>query len=328
MRTLKTGLLLIALVAVFTSCDKSANQKFMMNAKFNALINPIPLNAGDCGEQFTTKLMAGQHIEAGQVNVWVQDGTLMVKYIANSDWLISETHLAVENDADLIPHTNTGNPKIGNFKYNRDHDPMVSEVLYEVPLANLGPTVYIAAHAVVWQLHCDGIRELEAMLPGDDVLVGVSFSNPAYLAADVNLVDSYYDLTISGAGALDGIYPSWCADNNGRPVDYSNAYLISSYSASCDLGSVVPKPENLDNLNYLMNKYYPGTGFKVLQAAIWTLMNGSYNFISGGITKPPFTTAEKDEVDHIIADALDNGEGFVPGPSDYLVILVHSGDRK
>jgi len=327
MRTFKSGLLLLAIALIFSGCDKSANQKFLMSAKFAELINPVPINFNECEGVSTVKLMAGQHIEAGEVNIWVQDGTLMVKYVTNKDWLISETHLAVENNAEAIPHTNSGNPKIGNFTYQGYHDPMLSEVLYEVPLANYGSTVYIAAHAVVWQLSCDGIRELEATLPGEDIMVGVSFSNPAYQASDVNLLDSYYDLTITGAGATDGVHPAWCADNNGRPVNYSNARLISSYSESFDLALVVPHPENLDLLNYMMNKYYPETGFKVLQAAIWRLMNGSYNFISGGITRPSFTDAEITEVYNIITEVEANGEGFIPGTSDYMVILVHSGDR-
>ncbi|MBN2261085.1 MAG: hypothetical protein JW702_11095, partial [Clostridiales bacterium] len=52
----------------------------------------------------------------------------------------------------LIPHTKSGNPKIGNFPYSMTHNPAVNEYTYQIPLDDLpgeGTVILIVAHAVV-----------------------------------------------------------------------------------------------------------------------------------------------------------------------------------
>lgn len=68
------------------------------------------------------------------------------------DWEITETHVHVATNTEDIPHTKSGNPKVGQFDYQMEHDPAVREYLYKIdlgPEAVAGTIVYIAAHAVV-----------------------------------------------------------------------------------------------------------------------------------------------------------------------------------
>jgi hypothetical protein len=75
-------------------------------------------------------------------------------------WLLSETHLHVADSLAGIPTNKKGNPKIGNFAYQRSYEPHVSTDTYIIPKPNLSlddnNSVTIAAHAVVVQLDGDG----------------------------------------------------------------------------------------------------------------------------------------------------------------------------
>jgi hypothetical protein len=323
MKKLKLGLLIIALSAIIAGCEKVDSQKDFLSLKGNtapiALSNLGPMNS-DCGTEYTTDLVYGRtKIKVGEVTIWVDGNLLKVKYeITDGAWTISETHLAVENEANNIPLTRSGSPKIGNFEFSNTHNPAVSVFTYEIPINGL-TDVNIAAHAVVMTQSgetCLAYTEIEAMLPAG--AVGINFV--------YTRINSYYDLTLDAAGEFTGTHLAWCADNNGKPVSYSSGTLISSYNPDLVLlGAVVPHPENLDLLNYLMNNYFPETPFKLLQAAIWNLINDKVFTGGGGIGT--MSETELAQVATIIAEVKANGEGFIPQPGDYLVILVHSGNR-
>lgn len=325
MKNLKVGtLVLIALTLILTGCDKAQqDKKFGMQALNSGLVAPIPVNAdNNCGEKYSTKLMAGQYTEVGELLVWVDGRKLFAQFAAYDGNLFSETHLAVENDPNEIPHTKSGNPKIGNFEFHGEYSPMESDVIYEINLdeKELTGVVTIAAHAVVniptGEEICLDLAQLEAAIPVQEVTIDSIFYRK---------VNSYYDLFLSNAGDFNGMHLAWCADNNHREVDFENATLISSYSSTYPLIDVVPDPSKLPHLNYLMNKYYPDYSFPVIQAAVWTLMNGFYNNPSGGINLNATRLAQ---YNMIMSDVLANGAAFIPGPGDYLVVLVHSGNRK
>ncbi len=102
-------------------------------------------------EFFSVPLCAGQHIDVGTVTVW-DDGTdLYVEYETTDGWLMTETHLAVENGEANIPQTKKGNPIPGHFTYSMEHDPPVPDYTYTITLP-AGP-LYIAAHAVVQKVN-------------------------------------------------------------------------------------------------------------------------------------------------------------------------------
>ena len=141
-----------------------------------------------------------------------------------------------------------------------------------------------------------------------------------------NKILSYYDIKLSNAGWLDGDHLGWCIDNNGKPVGFNPAKLVSSYNSDPTvLADIVPNPDNLDLLNYLMNTYDYENKFKLVQSAIWILMNGEHKNGTGGIDW--LYPAERDERDAIVAEVKANGEGYVPGCDDKLVVLIDSGDR-
>ena len=113
----------------------------------------------------TVDLLAGQDIIVGEVSVWNDAEYLYVKYEITGEaltagWVITETHLAVDELLGEIPQTKKGNPIPGHFPYSTEHDLAVTEFTYEIPLTWLvGTNLCIAAHAVVQMQNGDGIQE-------------------------------------------------------------------------------------------------------------------------------------------------------------------------
>jgi hypothetical protein len=102
------------------------------------------------GDPFVIDLIAGQHIHAGDVEVWNDGENLYVKFIATGDWCIMETHVHVATALEGIPQKN-GNPIPGQFDYSAEYYPCTQNPdRYQIPLTwDPGDTVYIAVHAVV-----------------------------------------------------------------------------------------------------------------------------------------------------------------------------------
>ncbi|MFW9876879.1 MAG: hypothetical protein ACFFG0_27615 [Candidatus Thorarchaeota archaeon] len=103
-------------------------------------------------DPFKVDLIAGKNKDVGDVLVWNDGDTLYVKFQTTDGWTISETHLAVGDTFDDIPQTKSGNPQIGQFEYSSEHNPAVTECVYEIELEKdwLADTeLYLAAHAVV-----------------------------------------------------------------------------------------------------------------------------------------------------------------------------------
>jgi len=121
----------------------------------------LPAVAHTEDDPFVTDLIAGQHIDAGDVKVWNDGTNLYVQYVTTGGWVLTETHLHVATSMEGIPQNN-GNPPPGQFDYASEYDPsegVTEPDPYVIPLADLGvadpcdPTMlYIAAHAVVAKL--------------------------------------------------------------------------------------------------------------------------------------------------------------------------------
>ena len=270
-----------------------------------------------CGDVITTDLIAGQHTKVGTITSSYDGSNLIITYeITEDGWAIKETHLAVEENFSDIPTNNKGNPKIGNFEYSDEFSTPQTKVSYTVNVDGLN-SVYIAAHAVVGGLNgyeCETVADIELTLPNS--LVNIVFQ--------YNKTTSYYNVTLSNAGIYDGIFEAWCIDNNGSPVDYNQAMLVSSYDTAYNLSNIGINPDNLDLLNYLMNYYVETKPFVVIQAVIWKLMNGSYTNGTGGIQ---LTEAQLADVEAVYAEVLANGEGFVPTCGQKVVIIIDSKDH-
>jgi hypothetical protein len=119
-----------------------------------SLLQLPAINAHTESEPYVTDLIAGQHMDAGDVFVWNDGENLYVKFLADDGWLISETHLHVATSSSDIPQKN-GNPIPGKFEYNKEHDPWVSTYTYIIPLSEWdgGQDLYIAAHAAVMNVN-------------------------------------------------------------------------------------------------------------------------------------------------------------------------------
>ena len=105
-------------------------------------------NNGEAAELYSDDLLAGQTIDSGNLTVELDEGTVIVSYETEGDWVITETHLYVGPLADM-PLNTPGNPQIGQFPDADEFDPAVTAVTYATLDLEPGECVYVAAHAVV-----------------------------------------------------------------------------------------------------------------------------------------------------------------------------------
>lgn len=142
---LKWVVITILLFVILPSCQKE--QPAVIDSKNDVLVTQKAA-PGEC--DVITDLLAGQFTDVGDVYVTHDEMYLYITYLVNEPgWCLQETHMHVAANASMIPQTKRGNPKIGHFDYQREHD-CITEYTYEVPIqwaANAG--IVIAAHAVV-----------------------------------------------------------------------------------------------------------------------------------------------------------------------------------
>jgi hypothetical protein len=235
-------------------------------------------------------------------------------------YLVNVAHIHFASDVTGIPRTKKGNPIPGKFEYNVDVDPLTTVIEIPVEFDAVG-----AIHLAV-STH-SGIQGFNLMLPNDEVTMRITPINSSYVKLQVKDAGfiSEYD---GGLGA--GYYEGWCfaKDLSIRyNRDYS-AYLYSSYEDIPENVLTRAKiiAENLDNANYLMNTYsvgdeiFDGTNplgvLRVtdLQNAIWNLIHDKYSTLGNAIAE------------FLAADALLNGDGFVPGCDQKIIFLAVPSD--
>ncbi|TVR71634.1 MAG: hypothetical protein EA408_08295 [Marinilabiliales bacterium] len=114
-----------------------------------------------CGEKEVT-LWAGQHIDAGTVNITDDGVNLYFEYNLDLvDAEFGELHLWVGTDVSTLPTTPTGVPISGHFPYKTD-DTGATEFTFVVPLEDFvwecdETKFYFVAHAEIYYLE-DGER--------------------------------------------------------------------------------------------------------------------------------------------------------------------------
>lgn len=149
---MKKALFLMVSVAIlgllFAGCSEIANitAPGFTETEGVATLNREVTDDPDFSESYP--LFAGQDIEVGTVEVWNDDSTLYVKYIVESPWRLTETHLHVAIDLSAIPQTKKNNPIPGQFDYKMEHN-HVTNYTYTIPMLSTDGELYIAAHAVV-----------------------------------------------------------------------------------------------------------------------------------------------------------------------------------
>lgn len=130
----------------------------------NAVLSGVFFDKIECCvyEKQSVDLIAGQNIDAGDVivtndeeNLYITYSTQYPEHAEEDGWLISETHFHIADSLDGIPQTKKNNPIPGQFDYQYEYSPPISEVTYTLSLADLGYSggdeLYIATHAVVGQ---------------------------------------------------------------------------------------------------------------------------------------------------------------------------------
>ena len=128
------------------------------------LMSGIAWVSVECEEEKCADLIAGQHIDVGDVNVWNDDTNLYVQYVLDDPWVMTESHLHVATSMESIPQTQPnkkglggGNPIPGHFDYSDPHGP-VTEYTYIIDLGDWVPCtdLVIAAHAEVIKVIGEG----------------------------------------------------------------------------------------------------------------------------------------------------------------------------
>ncbi len=265
-----------------------------------------------CGETVEKDLVADMDQVIGKVIVSKNGQNVDIEYVIESDeWYLLETNVSITPSKNDVLVTSTGDPDISQFTVNTTHDPILLSYKYEGLSTGGNNNVAILAHAIVQQRESN-LNMLDNLLPPEKVKVMVNYQGDPH----------YFQTTITGAGDFNGTYPGNCVDldhfiYSGKEYEMN---MVSSYSNDDMLLSMlVDKPQNLDNLNYMINQDYSvigATGAEE-QAAIWTLIDD----------KNPTSELVFDQsiVDVMVQDALNNGEGFVPHCGHKVLVILDPG---
>lgn len=127
-------------------------------------------------------------------------------------------------------------------------------------------------------------------------------------------VDSTVNVTLSdvpgGFDVMNGLYPGWCMEDNHRP----NAPAGSQVTLYDSTDAAVNLPASYqgvpwEQVNWVLN-HKQGTVADV-QVAIWTVVGYFDN------TFPPTVAS-----DAMVADAIANAAGYIPGDGDLVAVLL------
>ena len=135
---------------------------------------------------------------------------------------------------------------------------------------------------------------------------------------------TYFEVTVSGGTALDGIHDAWCLVEN-ADVDSSSktTYTAAPICSTTSLSGVVDRPENLDQVNWILNQHLTTLAggdysYVAVQHAIWKLLNATYD--QGNIS-----TRLVAQRDAIIGLASAHA-GYVPGCGELAGIVLPGVD--
>ncbi len=310
--------LMLGIMLFFTQCEKEAIDKGSTNAE--AIMD---LKDG-CTVTQTLWAGAGQNntangTDVGTVTATVVGNTLVVEYVVEAPWYLVETHLWVGKEINDIPRQAA--PGRFPFKANLDNESGWTQVVNLASLGiNPGDDIYVAAHGVVVN-SASGEPDFDAL----ELPEAIGYTWQFF----PDLVDprSYFELTISGDTWLADadVYEGWCADPRFPAGSNPRTGIVySSYDAL--IFDLFDSPENFPMVNWIINYDFVGKAseaggdftFGDVQRAIWTLLweNPDLN--------PPGGVGSSTEarVAEILEMAMDNGEGFVPGCGDYLVLVI------
>lgn len=135
---------------------------------------------------------------------------------------------------------------------------------------------------------------------------------------------TYYEVMVSGGTVLDGVHDAWCLVENIH-VDASSVttYTAAPICSTTSLSGVVDHPENLDQINWILNQHLTtaaggGYSYVAVQLAIWKLLDTAYD-------QGNFSARVLSQRDAIIALASAHA-GYVPGCGELAGIILPGVD--
>jgi hypothetical protein len=134
------------------------------------------------------------------------------------------------------------------------------------------------------------------------------------------IMGGMFDITISGIiddwkyDVQNDTYRGWCMENNhAYPGIKDKQYYLYDSADTGNLPSVfIGKPWN--KVNYLLN-HKQGTRYDV-QKALWQILGTDADSL---VVDPKIN---EDVVNAMVAAANNNGPGFVPGPGQFVAVLI------
>jgi hypothetical protein len=157
MKKLLFSLSLFTISVAFFSCKKQQAEASLVTSTQSAGGSIFGREDGQTCPTTTVALIAGQTINAGNVTVTNDANFIYVTYNTANGYVLTKTHLYV-GGCDLIPLTNSGNPRPGQFPYKTTHSGGLTTYTYQVPISAI-PALScgcIAAHSQVVKYGTNG----------------------------------------------------------------------------------------------------------------------------------------------------------------------------
>lgn len=265
------------------------------------LIAAIPLMVSAAELPTITPLYAGKNTEIGLVAISDDGINMTIRFEIDKDgWFMTKTHVYVGTKAPT-----KSSP--GQFPYIHSISYATSDE-FIIPIKD-GVKYYVAAHADVVN-HVGNsyptISEITALLPANgNIYAGFPGAN------------SYFDLTVTNSGILNGFLPAWCLDVS-HGVSPNITYTANFHSCLAPIPEYLTTggdpnidfPGNLDLVNWVINH---NSGFSLweVQNVIWCLIDSIGNIANLSEHELGLYNA-----------ACANGEGFVPNFCDGEVIGI------
>jgi hypothetical protein len=230
------------------------------------------------------ELVAGQHTPIGLVNVSIVGANLTATYqVTAAGWCMTTTHFYAGNTA----------PSNAPGQFNYKHAGLDCVTTDTFSVSTPTGDVFVAAHADS-HFYPDNAAEPSDPLTGTATIIPTTGGS------------AYFN--VQATGGVNGTFPAWCVDLD-HFITPCTTYTANVHE---DGAGLVDFPENLDLVNYVMNKDYSAWGASVMdiQTAIWLLIDDTVPVM--------ISTVARD----IEADARANGEGFVAGCGGVVGVLV------
>lgn len=142
-------------IDAFKSTQSENSSIKSANDPLNIVLDQEEVEEIECDATITKELLAGQDILVGAILIKKENDELIITYdLSSTEWQLKESHLFV-GDINDAPFTNNGNPKIGHFPYQGDHD-LVNQHPFRIPMDQLNDCFSIIAHAVVVLISDEG----------------------------------------------------------------------------------------------------------------------------------------------------------------------------